>query len=92
MEQLPRPNLPSPAGLLDPKDIQTRAQQADPEYGKAFTDANWDAITDRLEQLARLLWQFSVREAEEEAKAKKKSEREAGSGQAAPLEETGQPS
>jgi hypothetical protein len=68
VERCPRPNGPPPPGLFDSKDIQAHAQQADSEYGKDFAERDWADIAQRLEQLARLIWQFSVREVEEEAK------------------------
>jgi hypothetical protein len=50
--------------LLAVSRVKVLLTAEDPEYGKHFTEAEWDAITDRLEALARLLWRMSYRRAE----------------------------
>jgi anaerobic selenocysteine-containing dehydrogenase len=56
--------IASPHRLLSPARVRALLRAADPEYGSDFTEAEWDAITERLEALARLLWRMSYRRAE----------------------------
>jgi hypothetical protein len=39
---------------------------ADPNYGQAFTEADWNRIAERLSALARLLWRISQRQVGQE--------------------------
>jgi hypothetical protein len=52
--------------LLSVTRVRTLATAANPEYGRDFSEADWERITERLEALARLLWQVSLRTAEGE--------------------------
>jgi hypothetical protein len=46
---------------------------ADSEYGCEFSAADWERIAERLEALARLLWEFSERQAGDAAHRQSKS-------------------
>lgn len=48
--------------FIEPERVRQLAHEHNPEYGKDFTDQDWDRIAQRLESLARLLWRFSWRE------------------------------
>jgi len=58
--------LKAPSRLLSVSRVRTLATAANPEYGRDFSEADWERITERLEALARLLWQISLRTAEGE--------------------------
>ena len=49
----PRP--PSP--LLTTERVRELLTAADPDYGRDFTEAQWNQIAERLSALARLIWQ-----------------------------------
>ncbi len=61
-----RMTFPSPSHrLLSVEKVRSLAA-ANPDYGREFTDADWERITERLEALARLLWEFSQQQVEAE--------------------------
>lgn len=51
--------------LPSPERVKELLLADDPEYGRDLTDNEWGGITERLEALARLLWEFSCRKARE---------------------------
>ncbi len=51
-----------PLRLLYPHEVKTALTRGNPNYGKDFTEKEWGEITLRLEQLARLFWEMSIRE------------------------------
>jgi hypothetical protein len=53
---------PSPARLLSTVRVKALLIGEEPGYGADFTEAEWEAITERLETLARLVWRVSQRQ------------------------------
>jgi hypothetical protein len=69
------PSLPHPPvrRLLTGAKLQAAAAVAAPGYGRNLTDTDWERIAERLEALARLLWEFSERQARDAAHRPSKS-------------------
>lgn len=59
----PRSQRGSPPRLLSVDQVRASLLAEDPTYGDGLTDQDWEGITERLEALARLLWEFSRRRA-----------------------------
>ena len=59
----------------------------DPEYGRHFSEAEWDGVAERLAALARLIWQVHCNEMSDRAAAPEKVE-EPSQREQAPAQET----
>ena len=64
------PPSPPPRRLLSVEKVRALATTADPDYGREFSEADWERITERLEALARLLWAFSQDQVEAQTPTK----------------------
>lgn len=51
--------------VLTTEQVRAALTKDNPDYGKDFTDYEWEQITERLCSLARLMWRFSQRQVEE---------------------------
>ena len=49
-----------PKRLLKVEEVRKLMQAEDPDYGKEYINEDWEQITERLEALARLLWELSM--------------------------------
>jgi hypothetical protein len=58
-----------PSRLLSPDRVRAMTRTTNLDYGNDFTDADWDRVTERLEALVCLLWEFSQRQVQEEQAA-----------------------
>ena len=56
------PGPKSPLHLLPPARVREIWAETNPDYGKHFTEKQWEEITGRLEALARLVWRIGSRE------------------------------
>ena len=59
------------------------------DYGRELDDADWHAVSGRLEALARLIWEFSCRQARV-AKTARDSDRPSPAKSASPAENPGE--
>lgn len=57
---------PHPKRLLKVERIKAAILSVDPTYGDDLPDGEWERITERLEALARLLWDYSRKQADRE--------------------------
>jgi hypothetical protein len=71
------PRRPEARRLLT-AELRERFRGWRPDYGRDFTDAQWEEITDRLEALARLLWRISCRSTERRGAPAEARERNPG--------------
>jgi hypothetical protein len=60
---------PTVPRLLTGAAVRAAAAKGAPGYGREFSEADWERIAERLEALARLLWEFSQRQVEAETRA-----------------------
>jgi hypothetical protein len=58
-------NRLGPQRLLSTARVKTLLTAEKDHYGRDFAEAEWAAITERLEALARLVWKVSQRQARE---------------------------
>lgn len=58
----PRPLEPSPERLLSGRQARELLSRRDPQYGREFSEAEWDAVAERLSMLTRLYWDIGRRE------------------------------
>jgi len=49
----------TPPRLLQVTQVRASLLADEPEYGKSWNEGEWEAVTLRLEALARVLWEFS---------------------------------
>jgi hypothetical protein len=63
------PSPPTVPRLLTGAEVRAAAAKDAPGYGRELSEADWERIADRLEALARLLWEFSRRQVEAETRA-----------------------
>jgi hypothetical protein len=55
----------TPHCLIPAARVKELLTRSDPDYGKAFTEEEWSAVTERIDALARLIWRISCRRAKE---------------------------
>jgi hypothetical protein len=59
-----------PCRLLAPQDIKAACQRENPGYVARLSDPEWEQVAVQLEALARLIWEFSQRQAAVESRRK----------------------
>jgi hypothetical protein len=61
MNELSPTTSNTPPRLLSGERVRELLTREHPDYGRGFSEAEWEQITERLSALARLLWRISQR-------------------------------